>query len=148
MLPIAVDTALNLIWLSIGVATLAFFGCREALRHRRSTLRARCLRLTAVFVLTVALFPSVSSSDDLFNFSYLNTHLGKHGGFGNTVPEDSREKAGFQLFRLLETISHFQISHAYTLSLALCCVALVLTTRRTTVPRAVLCRAGRAPPSL
>jgi len=140
------DTALNLIWLGVGIVALVVLSFIERRWFPRSTAKARLRRLAAVLVLTVALFPSVSSSDDLFSFSLLNSHLGKHGGFGSTIPEDSKEKSGLQLFRLLETLNHYQISIAYTFSLALWCVAVILTLRREAFTRPVLCRSGRAPP--
>ena len=146
MFPMTLDTALNLIWVGVGVFALILLSLLERRWFPRSTVKARLQRLIAVLVVTVALFPSVSSSDDLFSFSLINSHLGKHGGFGSTVPEDSKEKAGMQLFRLLETLNHFQISVVYRFLLALCCVTLVLTLRREAFTRAVLCRAGRSPP--
>jgi hypothetical protein len=146
MFPIAADTALNLLWLAIGVLAVFFLSRVERRYHPGSTTRARRQRLFAILILTLALFPSVSSSDDLFSFSLINTHLGKHGGFGGTLPEDSKEKAGIQLFRLLETLNHYQIAQVFTVSLALCCLALVLTLWREPATRSVLCRPGRAPP--
>jgi hypothetical protein len=146
MFPMTLDTALNLIWVGVGVFALITLCFLEKRWFPRSAPKGRLQRLIAVLVVTVALFPSVSSSDDLFSFSLINSQLGKHGGFGNTVPEDSKEKAGMQLFRLLETLNHFQVSVIYRLSLALCCIALVLTPRRQARTRTVLCRAGRAPP--
>jgi len=146
MFPMTLDTALNLIWAGAGVLGLILLFFFEKRWFPRSSSRARFRRLSAVLILAVALFPSVSSSDDLFSFSLMNSHLGKHGGFGSTVPEDSREKAGLQLFRTLENLNQYQISAVYALALALWCVALVFTPRRQAVTRTVLCRAGRAPP--
>ena len=140
------DTALNLIWAAAGVFGLVLLFFFEKRWFPRSTSRARFRRLATVLVLAVALFPSVSSSDDLFSFSLINSHLGKHGGFGSTVPEDSKEKAGLQLFRILESLNHYQTSAVYTLPLALCCLAVVFIPHREAFTRTVLCRAGRAPP--
>ncbi len=141
-----VDTALNLVWLGVGVLSLILLSFLEKRWFQRSTPRARFRRLAAVLILAIALFPSVSSSDDLFSFSLINNHLGKHGGVGSTVPEDSKEKAGLQLFRLLENLNHYQTSAIYCIFLALYCIAFVLTPQREAFTRAVLCRAGRAPP--
>ena len=146
MFAMTLDTALNLSWLIAGVVSLIALSVREARHSRRTTNRARRLRFTALVIVALALFPSVSSSDDLFNFSFINSHLGKHGSFGSSIPEDSKEKAGLQLFRLLETLSQYEIAQVYALSLALCCIALVLTLRREVVTRTVLCSPGRAPP--
>ena len=140
------DTVLNLLWLGIGLTALLLLSLVERRRFPNGTFRARALRLTAVLVVTVALFPSVSSSDDLFSFSLINSHLGKHGGFGSTLPEDPKEKANLQLFRLLESLGHYQVSHTYSLLFALCCIAFVPGLRRDVFTRAVLCRTGRAPP--
>ena len=140
------DTVLNLLWLGIGLTALLLLSLVERRRLPHSTFRGRALRLTAVLVVTVALFPSVSSSDDLFSFSLINSHLGKHGGFGSTLPEDPKEKSNLQLFRLLESLGHYQNSHTYTLLLALSCFAVVTGLRRDVLTRSVLCRSGRAPP--
>ena len=140
------DTVLNLLWLGIGLTALLLLSLVEKRLFPHSTLRSRALRLTAVLVVTVALFPSVSSSDDLFSFSLINSHLGKHGGFGSTLPEDPKEKSNLQLFRLLESVGHYQVSHTYTLLFALSCFAFVTGLRPDVQTRAVLCRSGRAPP--
>lgn len=140
------DTALNLVWLAVGVIALALLLFLEKQWFPRSGWRPRFRRLVAVLVLTVALFPSVSSTDDLFSFSLINHELGKHGNSGSTVPEDSKEKAGLQLVRLLETLTHYQVAIAYVLCLAMCCIAFVFALRRDPFTRVVLCRTGRAPP--
>jgi len=140
------DTALNLVWLVIGAVALCFLAFLERRRYRHSTRRARSVRLLAVLILTVALFPTVSSSDDLFSFSLLNSHLGKHDGAGTTPPENPKEQAGMQLSRLLETLDHYQVSNIYTLSLALSCFAFVFALYRETATCPVACRPGRAPP--
>ena len=141
------DTALNLVWLSIGAVALCFLAFLEKGRYRHSTRRARWVRLVAMLILTVALFPTVSSSDDLFSFALLNSHLGKHGGAGTTPPETSKEKAGMLLYRLLETLDHYQVSNIYTFSVALSCLAFVFRLSREVATCAVASRPGRAPPS-
>lgn len=146
MFPITLDTALNLLWFGVGIVALGLLSFLEPRWFPRTTRRARAVRVTAVFVVTVALFPSVSSSDDLFSFSLINRHLGKHGGFGNTIPEDSKEKAGMQLFRLLESLNHCQLSHSYSFFLVWCFTALVLMIHREVSTRSVACRSGRSPP--
>jgi hypothetical protein len=141
------DTALNLVWLSIGAVALCSLAFLERGRYRHSTRRARWVRLVAVLILTVALFPTVSSSDDLFSFALLNSHLEKHGGAGTTPPENPKEKAGMLLFRLLETLDHYQVSNIYTLSLALSCLAFTFALYREVATCAVALRPGRAPPT-
>jgi hypothetical protein len=140
------DTALNLVWLAIGAGALCSLAFLEKRRYRHSTRRARGVRLVAVLILTLALFPTVSSSDDLFSFSLLTNHLGKHGGAGSTPPETPKEKAGILLIRLLETLDHYQVSKPYSLSLTLSCLALVFALYREVATCAVASRPGRAPP--
>jgi hypothetical protein len=140
------DTALNLVWLSIGAVALGLLVLLERRRHRRSTRRARLVRSLAVLVLIVALFPTVSSIDDLFSFSLLSSHFGKHGGPGTTPPGNS--KAGMALVRLLETLDHYQVSNIFTLTLALSCFSIVYALRREETTCPVATRPGRAPPYL
>jgi len=146
MLHVTLDTALNLTWVGIGVVSLVLLAILEQKRHHRSTRRARWRRLVAVLIVTVALFPAVSSSDDLFSFSWINSHLGGRGGFGSSLPEDTRDKAGVQLFRLLETLNHYQVAHSWVLLFTLCCLAFVLILGREISTRPLFCRSGRAPP--
>jgi hypothetical protein len=147
MLPITLDTALNLTWAGIGVVSLILLAVLERKQHRRSTRKARWRRLFAVMIVTVALFPAVSSSDDLFSFSWINFHLGgRGGGFGSSFPEDTRDKTGMQLFRLLETLNHYQVAHSWALLVTLCCLAFVFILGREAYTRTVFSRSGRAPP--
>ena len=139
------DTALNVAWLAIALGALASLALAE--RRRAGTPGSRMRRLCAVLVVTFALFPAVSTSDDLFSFSLIDIHLGKHGGLGSTPPETSKEKAGMQLFRLLETLDHYQVARIQTVALSLSCLSLVHTSEIEATTRSVVRRPGRAPPS-
>jgi len=141
------DTALNLLWVAIAVATLAGLAVAERRHHCGSNWHARFLRLCAVLLVSVSLFPAVSYSDDLFSLSFLQTHSGKHDGFGNAPPpEDSGDKASLYLARLLQTLEHYQLSGFCSLTLSLLWIALVFCSRCRFATRAVLCRPGRSPP--
>jgi len=139
------DGMLNLLWAALSLAGLAAFWLIE--RRAGKSHRSRFQRTVAVLVTILALFPSVSDSDDLFNFSLLNYPHGKHGGVGNAPPEESREKANLQLARLLQTLEHVQVSSsrvtlpAFAIVFLLCAVPVELLTRAT------VCRSGRAPPA-
>jgi hypothetical protein len=142
--PLTLHTALNFLWLGISVCALGWFGYGEWHRgHSR-----RWLRLLAVCAMCITLFPSVSDSDDLFNFSLMQVPGQHHGGVGSAPPpEESREKTStLHLARLLETLDHYQVSGIYFWMLVLVCVALLLSTRPERCTRSVLCNAGRAPP--
>jgi hypothetical protein len=136
---VSIDVALNLLWLAITTAALIWFARAEAKRSGR----IRWHRLFAVLLATVALFPTVSDSDDLFSFSLLQA-AGQQQGAG--APEDARERNSVQLARLLETLDHFQISAVYQVSIALCFVALLLTLSLAVFSRPVFASCGRAPP--
>jgi hypothetical protein len=138
--PFTIDAGLNLLWLGISVAALVWFAQRE----RTGSNRVCWHRLLAVFLATVALFPAVSDTDDLFSFSRLQIP-GRHHGAG-TAPEDSREKDSLQLARHFESLDQSQVSAFYSFALSLCFVALLLTLSLACPSRPVLASAGRAPP--
>ena len=148
----SLDTALNLAWLSIGIVALLWLAVLECRHHRRSTPLARWWRLVAVLLVTAALFPAVSSSDDLFSFSLMNAQPGRHGSSGtnpekpNSNTRSDKDKAGLQLVRLLETLEHYQVSGVYTLPFVLSCLTFIFVFSREVVTCPVLCRSGRAPP--
>jgi hypothetical protein len=141
VLSLTLDTALNLLWLGISVAALLWFGRMEWKRSRK----VRPRRLFAVFLATIALFPIVSDSDDLFSFSLLQIPT-SHRNSAGTTPEDSREKDTLQLARLLESLDHFQITALYQIVLSLCFVAMLWTVGLSIRSRTVLANPGRAPP--
>jgi len=145
---VALDTALNLIWLGIGVTALVLLGIAE-LRQRSSRPYWILRRALAVFFVTVALFPCVSASDDLFSFAFLQTRLGKHGTTGTTTtpPEDAKEKANLHLARMLQSLDHLQICGIQALAITFFCLALVSFNRAVIPVRDLLCRAGRSPPA-
>jgi hypothetical protein len=143
VLHVSLHAALNLLWLGISASAIAWFACSEWKRPRSG----RWQRLFAVCAMCITLFPSVSDSDDLFNFSLMQVPWQHHGGVGSAPPpEESREKSTLHLARLLETLDHYQVTGVFALILALACVALSLSIRPSCFTRKVLCHAGRAPP--
>ena len=98
-------------------------------------------------MMAVAIFPSVSDSDDLFNFSLLRIPTNQRGGYGTVpAPEDSREKDTLNLARCLETLEHYQVTGTYIFALALFCVATLVSHRPVWATRSICCNSGRAPP--
>ena len=146
MLSLHIDTALNLLWAVISVATLVWFALLERRRATRVSRAGRFQRLFAVCLMAVVIFPSISDSDDLFHFSLLQVPNQQSGGFGSAPLEDRQEKDSLQLARLLETLDHFQVSGFYLFTFALCCVAVSLSLRLSSFTRCIGCNAGRAPP--
>jgi len=140
LLSITIDAALNLLWLAISVSALAWFS-------QRGSNHGRLRRFFAVCMMAVAIFPSVSDSDDLFNFSLLQIPLNHRGGVGTVpTPEDSREKDSLHLARMLETLEHFQVTGFYVFALALFCMGAMVSLRPVCATRVICCNSGRAPP--
>jgi hypothetical protein len=144
---ITLDSALNLLWVAISLGALIWFGRMERARLDLGASRGRLRRFFAVCTLAVAIFPSVSDSDDLFNFSLLRIPTNHRGGVGTVpAPEDSREKDSVNLARVLETLEHYQVTGFYTFAFALFCIAALISLRPVCVTRTICCNSGRAPP--
>ncbi len=149
MTAITLDAALNLLWLAISIGALIWFARMERRRSHQGSGGGRFRRFFAVCMMAVAIFPSVSDSDDLFNFSLLHIPTTHHGGVGNVpAPEDSREKDSVNLARLLETLEHYQVSGFYTFAFALFFLAALISLRPICATRTICCNSGRAPPTL
>jgi hypothetical protein len=133
VLSITLDCGLNLLWLAISVFALVRLGSRD---WRRSF---------TVFLATLALFPIVSDSDDLFSFAQMRIPVPHHRNAG-TMPEDSREKDTMQLARVLEILEHSQAASPYVFALALLFVVMLLALDCAAFTRPVLASSGRAPP--
>ena len=146
MLSIHVDVALNLLWVAITVAALASFARVERKHGGLAATRGRLQRLFAVCLMAVAIFPSISDSDDLFHFSLLQVPNSNAGGFGNSPQDERQEKSNIQLARMLETLEHFQVTGFHIFFFTLACLALALSLRVATYSRPASCYAGRAPP--
>lgn len=97
-------------------------------------------------MLAVAIFPSISDSDDLFHFSLLQVPNQQSGGLGSAPHEDRQEKSSVQLARLLETLEHYQVTGFYLFTFALYCVAISLSLHLAPFTRSAGCYAGRSPP--
>ena len=143
---VQLDAPLNLVWAAISVGALLWFARREWRRPRGGSRNRSLQRLFAVFLLAVAIFPSISDSDDLFYFSLLQVPSRQRGEFGSAPQDDRQEKGTVQLARLLEILDHIQVSAVYLFAFALYCVAVSLSLRYFCFTRSIHCNAGRAPP--
>lgn len=148
MFSIHLDVALNLLWAAITVAALVWFVRIEWSRSRGASTHGRFQRFFAVCLMAVAIFPSISDSDDLFHFSLLQVPTSQTGGFGSAPQDERQEKGNLQLARLLETLEHFQVSSFYLILFTLACLAICLSLHVSTGSRPGHCYAGRAPPLL
>jgi hypothetical protein len=140
------DSGLNLLWLVISVAALVWLAIAET--RAASRVGARLRRIFALVVVTLALFPTFSDSDDIFSFSLFDFRPGQHGGgFGSAPTEDPKEKDGLQLIRLLESLEHYEQGGGFAPAPALFCLETLATPRLGVFTRAVVRRPGRAPPT-
>jgi hypothetical protein len=142
---VTLHTGLNLLWLALSVCALAWFWRVESRRRNPGKWR----RLLAVCALCIAVFPTVSDTDDLFTFSLIRVPGNPHGGVGSAPPppEDPHQKSTVQLARMLESLDHYQITAVYAVTLTLLFVALFVMPRLAWETRKLLCNAGRAPPA-
>ncbi|MEO8372091.1 MAG: hypothetical protein ABI806_23100 [Candidatus Solibacter sp.] len=144
------DVALNLLWAAITLAAIAWIVRVEfrsgSNKSRKAGSCSSFQRLFAVCLMAVAIFPSISDSDDLFHFSLLQVPTSQTGGFGSAPQDERQEKGNLQLARLLETLENFQVSGFYLFLLTISCVAVSLSLRVATCSRSADCYAGRAPP--
>jgi hypothetical protein len=139
------ETALNLLWCSIGV--LALLGLYFSERRKGSSHSlGRRRRTLAVLLATVSLFPCVSATDDEFCFSLLQTRTGSRGGVGAPLPEESRDQVHHSLGRLFETLGHYEVSSTYAFAVIFGFIGLVLLAANLTSGSDLVLRAGRSPP--
>ena len=134
----SVDILLNVTWLAFFLTGLGVLAASET---RRQDSRGRLRRITAVFVLTIALFPMISASDDELSFSRFRT---QHRGVG--VPADERERTNDNLARLFDILDAFQIQAFWSLAVTFCFFALSSLLFAAVREQHLVCAIGRAPP--
>ena len=141
-----IDLALNLFWAGLALAALGALALSELRRRRSTTWQVRLRRSLAVLVAAVALFPSVSVSDDFARYEQLQVGLGTQAQLSGPSPSRSNDKPALYLARLADALENLQISVAPALLVTLCFFAWVsLATKRGTI-RIALSPTSRAPP--
>lgn len=139
-----VETGLNLVWASCATAALVVFAVCEW--RRRATFADRCRRGLAVFVATVALFPTVSASDDFVRFEVLQTVSPARSQVIGQITTNSNDGPGLYLARLSDALENSQISSVCWLLATLCFFALVGVRFERGRDRSLPSFASRAPP--
>ena len=140
---ITLDTALNLLWAGLTVSALVWLACTERLR---ASAARRGVRVTALFLAAAAIFPAVSSSDDLLSFALLGG-AGRQGGFGAS-PVEPTEKADQQLVHSLDSMEHGQQVQRMVPPVMLASAASKPSTVLRAGERDLPLLPGRAPPTL
>lgn len=132
------ETALNVIWVVLGIIALA--NTARAALSRKSRLKnsPAWLRIVGVALIVASLFPYISATDDAlraehFAAQHERGHAGKHSRIDN-------------LMRLYEAMDNPLLSEARKIVLIFFFVSLVFTPALEPVTRMVPQHAGRSPP--
>ncbi|MBV8864964.1 MAG: DUF2304 domain-containing protein [Acidobacteriaceae bacterium] len=135
------DTALNLIWLVLGVFALA-----SILRMRRkASLPAHhapaWLHVCGVALILAALFPYISATDDVLRIQHMDVQetRGQHQTPGKKGPIDG-------LLRLYEAMDTPVVCAVREISFTLFFVSIVITPVLRFVDRIAPLKSGRSPP--
>jgi hypothetical protein len=143
---LSLDTSLNLLWIAISVVCVGTLLRADARRKGQSRWK-RVRHISALLLLALALFPSVSVSDDEVSFWFLFSHTSRSGGVGTPV-EETRDSAATQhLAHVLHSLENCQVAGIWTLHLSLLFIALVLIAVFTPRERFRHCPVARAPPA-
>jgi len=145
MICVPLDTVFNLAWAAISVAALAGFAVLERKRPRGSRRTLRWQRLSAVVLVTVSIFPSVSYSDDLVTLSFLQSRWNSRGGFGAPEEEDGHQSRT-SLARQLLSLEHCEIPDLHFAFAAASWIAVAESSATSPNLSASQTLPGRAPP--
>lgn len=136
----AFDTALNAVWLLLGVISLAFAIRARVCGSVRQRPGTAALHVIGVTLIVAALFPYISATDDVLRVQDFNQqHDSHHSG---------KKSQNADLIRLYETIDTPLLSHVQTIVLVLFFVALVFIPIVTCIRRTAPFESGRSPPFL
>jgi len=131
------DTALNLVWLSLGLVALGST-VRASVRRGNSPW----LHILGVALIVAALFPYISATDDLVRSENLSTQPDRsHSPFGKKAPNDN-------LIRLYETLDSPLACATCVLTLTFFTVWVILSPAFARDRRVAPASAGRSPPLL
>jgi hypothetical protein len=141
-----IDLALNLFWAGLALAALGALALSELRRRNNGGWRGRSRRGLAVFVAAVALFPSVSVSDDFARYDQLQSAIGKHAQLSGPLTNRSNDKPALYLARLADALENLQITVAAELLVSLCFFAWVSFAAKRGAVRTAISPTSRAPP--
>lgn len=132
------DTALNVVWLLLGLIALAATARAAHRRPARAKNSPAWLHIVGVALIAASLFPYISATDDALRAEHYacqheSGQAGKHSRIDN-------------LMRLYEAMDNPLISEAREIVLVFFFVSLVFVPAVHTVTRMVPNEAGRSPP--
>jgi hypothetical protein len=133
-----ISIALNLLWAAMALAAA---GVLVVCDRRPRTV-------CAALILSVCLFPSISSSDDLLRFSILGSHLGGRSQLAGAADEESQPAGSGTLLFVLHTLDHGQAEDFWLPVLVFFVAGSVFCARRGVTLRHAAASASRAPPRI
>jgi hypothetical protein len=143
---VTVETGLNLVWAILAAAALLMFMTSEWRRRRGAAFASRCRRGLAVFVVTVALFPTLSVSDDLVRFEAMQVESPLNSQIRSPQTADLPGSAGLYLARLSDALESSQTAPFFGIALGLCFFVLVAESFEQGRDRSLPSFSSRAPP--
>ncbi len=134
------DTALNLVWVLLGLVALVST-TRATLRRSAGRKKASAwLHVVGVGLIVAALFPYISATDDVLRAKHFNAqHNGSHPG---------KQSRMDNLIRLYEALDTPLLCEAREVAFTFFFFSLVFTPAIRAANRIVPLQAGRSPPSL
>ncbi len=131
------ETALNVVWLSLGLCALA--GAVRLAFREDAPRRQRCawLHIVGVGLIVAALFPYISATDDVLRAEHFNAQHSQ-GHPGKTHTDD--------LMRLYETMDTPLVCRATEVTMTLSFISLVFAPVLQLIDRITPFQAGRSPP--
>jgi hypothetical protein len=133
------DTALNVVWLLLGITALAGT-IRANIRQRRTIRCSGWLHIVGVALIVAALFPYISATDDLVRGEDLTA--GQHQNHSSSNKKNPNES----LIRLYETLDSPLACATCSLTVTFFAVWLVLAPLVIRDRRIAPACAGRSPP--
>ena len=134
------DTALNLVWLSLGALALARTICVTFGQAAVRTPTSRWLHIVGVGLIIAALFPYISATDDVLRIEHFKAqHDPRH---------QSKQTQNDDLMRLYETMDSPLVCPISEVSLVFFFISIVFTPVVRLIERIAPLHAGRSPPRL
>lgn len=134
------DTALNVVWLLLGLIALASTARAALSPSSRLKKSSAWLHILGVGLIVAALFPYISATDDALRAEHFHAqHSGDHAGKHTRIDN---------LIRLYEAMDSPLLFEARQIAVTIFFVSLVFTPAVSAANRMVPRRDGRSPPSL
>lgn len=140
------NAVLNLLWICVAGGAVSALALLEWRCRPGASLTARCRRALAVFVVLIALLPTVSASDDFVRLAILTPAIPSQKEIGRQITAGASQKSALYLAQLSKVFENSQVSWpsklTVTLGFFLLAGALFLQDRSRFLP----VFASRAPP--